>query len=75
MSASVGYIAQTVPAKVVNVSGTTLFQVAMMEAGDALQWAAIAELNGLTDPWLTGQQEIKIPPVFPSGTPSGILGL
>lgn len=71
----VGYIAETVPAQVVNVSDTTLFRLAMIYAGDPLQWVAIAELNGLSDPWVTGQQQIKIPPVFPGGTPSGILGL
>lgn len=72
---SVGYIAATIPAKKVRVSYTTLFQVAMMETGDPLQWVAIAELNGLTDPWIVGQVVLLIPPVLPSGTQTGILGL
>lgn len=68
------FIAATVPAKVVRVSDTSLFELAMIETGDPLQWVAIAELNGLTDPWIIGLTEILIPPVFPSGTQSGILG-
>lgn len=66
------YIAATVPAKIVRVAGTTLFNIAARQAGDPLQWAAIATLNGLIDPWLVGQNEILIPPVFPSGTQTGI---
>ncbi len=69
------YVAATVPARTVRVSDTTLFEIAMRECGDALQWVAIARLNGLTDPWMVGQQDILIPPVLPSGTPTGILGL
>ncbi|WP_407146231.1 hypothetical protein [Bradyrhizobium sp. ORS 86] len=72
---STGYIASTVPAQIVRVSDTTLFDVAMRATGDALQWVAIAQLNGLTDPWVTGLAEILIPPVLPSGQPTGILGL
>lgn len=72
---SVGYIASTVPAKVVHASGTTLFHIAMKEANDALQWAAIARLNKMTDPWITVQQDVLIPPVLPNGPQTGILGL
>ena len=72
---SVGFIAATIPAKVLRVSGTTLFHIAMLQTGDPLQWVAIAELNGLTDPWIVGQQTILIPPVLPSGVQTGILGL
>jgi hypothetical protein len=75
MSATAGYIASTVPAKIVRVSGLTLFELAMRETGDALQWVAIAQLNGVSDPWINAQQEILIPPVLPSGTQTGILGL
>jgi hypothetical protein len=72
---TVGYIGATIPAKVLRVSGTTLFQIAMMQTGDPLQWVAIAHLNGLTDPWIDGQQTLLIPPVLPSGPQTGILGL
>ena len=72
---STGYIAATIPAKVLRVSDTNLFRIAMEQTSDPLQWVAIAEMNGLTDPWIMGLQEILIPPVFPSGPQSGILGL
>lgn len=73
--ATVGYIASTIPAKVVRASGTTLYHIAMRETGDPLQWVAIAQLNGLADPWITAETEILIPPVLPSGPQTGILGL
>ncbi|WP_024516858.1 hypothetical protein [Bradyrhizobium sp. Tv2a-2] len=70
------FIAATIPAKVLRgVSGTNLFIIAMRQTGDPLQWVAIAELNGLTDPWINGPMDILIPPVFPTGTQTGILGL
>ena len=75
MTTTVGYIAATVPAKIVRASGTTLFNIAMMETGDPLQWVAIAQLNDLVDPWITAMEEILIPPVLPSGPQTGILGL
>jgi hypothetical protein len=75
VTTTVGYIAATVPAKIVRASGTTLFNIAMMETGDPLQWVAIAQLNGLVDPWITAMEEILIPPVLPSGPQTGILGL
>jgi hypothetical protein len=75
VTTTVGYIAATVPAKIVRASGTTLFNIAMRETGDPLQWVAIAQLNGLIDPWITAMEEILIPPVLPSGPQTGILGL
>jgi hypothetical protein len=75
MPALVGYIAATVPAKTDRVSHITLFHIAMLEFGDALQWVPIAKLNGLTDPWIVAQQDVLIPPTIPGGTPTGILGL
>ena len=69
------YVAATVPAKTVRVSNTTLFRIAEIEFGDAMQWVPIARLNGMLDPWITAQADILIPPVLPSGTPTGILGL
>lgn len=73
-TAPVPFIAATIPAAVIPVSGTTLFHVAMLQAGDALQWVAIAELNGLSDPWIDQLLNVEIPPVFPSGEQTGILG-
>ena len=74
--ATVPYVASTIPAKTVRVSGTTLFHVAMIEDGDALQWNAIAALNGLIDPWVTPETALEIPSVFPTyatGTETGLL--
>ena len=55
------FVGQAFPAKVVRVSGTTLFHVAARELGDATQWNRIAQLNGLTDPWIAELVELKIP--------------
>jgi hypothetical protein len=71
----VSYIAATIPAKIVRISGTTLFHIAMLQSGDALQWVSVAELNNMIDPWINTQQNILIPPVFPSEPVTGILGL
>lgn len=72
---STQYIAATIPAKIDRVSNTTLFHLAMLEFGDALQWVSVAEINNLTDPWIVAQSNILIPPVVPSGSQTGILGL
>jgi hypothetical protein len=71
---TVGYIAATIPAKIVRVSGTTLFHVAAAQTGDALQWVRIALFNNMLDPWTDGQQDLYIPPTWPSGQQTGILG-
>ena len=68
------YIAGTVPAKPVWVSGTNLFQVALDQMGDPLYWAQIARLNGTLDPWIFGLTEILIPPVPQNPPLTGILG-
>jgi len=72
---STAFIAATVPAKIVQASHTTLFHIALREAGDAMQWVEIAELNELVDPWITGSQDILIPNTFPPIHQTGILGL
>lgn len=75
MALSTGYIASVVSAKVLRVSNTTLFEIAMRQFGDAMYWVDIAELNGMTDPWITGMTEILIPPAIDQTvTPTGILG-
>jgi hypothetical protein len=71
-SPSVEFIAETVPAQIVNVSFTTLFDVAVQQFGDPLQWVIMASLNNLVDPWISSAA-IIVPPVLPTGTPSGIL--
>lgn len=68
------YIAQTIPAKSVRESDTTLFHIAMQQTGDPLQWVAIANLNGMIDPWIVAERDILIPPVLPANEQTGILG-
>ena len=43
------------------VVGGNLFQIAAAELGDATQWIRIAQLNGLSDPMLTGVVTLLIP--------------
>ncbi len=40
--------------RIVTVAGGTLFRVALDWLGDATQWVLVAQLNGLSDPMLTG---------------------
>ncbi len=47
--------------RIIQVSSRNLFEIAAEELGDALQWNRIARLNGITDPFLTGIYELKIP--------------
>jgi hypothetical protein len=68
---TVSLIGQTVPAKIVRVSGTTLFHVAARELGSAEQWERIARLNGLVYPWIVGLVELRIPPARLEGRVGG----
>lgn len=58
---SAGLVPLAIPAKIIRVSGTTLFAVAAKELGNALLWEAIADLNGIVDPFITTEIELKIP--------------
>ena len=56
------YIGSGLPAKIVETDGiTTLFRYAARELGDALAWWQIAELNGLSDPWVGAGRQLLIP--------------
>ncbi len=58
----VPYIGSSLPAKIVETDGiTTLFRYAARELGDALAWWQIAELNGLSDPWVRAGVKLAIP--------------
>lgn len=61
MTTETGLVPLAIPAKVIRVSGTTLFDIAARELGDALLWETIADLNGLTDPWIDTLTELRIP--------------
>jgi hypothetical protein len=54
--------------KSIQASATTLFHVAAQQLGDATQWIRIAQLNGLSDPQITGIVTLLIPDVDPSQT-------
>ena len=68
------YIAATIPAKTIYVSGTTLFHIAEMELGDAMRWVELAHINGMIDPWIWGIRKILLPPVLSNAPLTGILG-
>jgi hypothetical protein len=69
----VPFVAATIPAKTIRVSNTTLFHIAAKQFDDALEWVSIAQMNGVIDPWLFALTEVAIPPVLPTGTPTGLL--
>jgi nucleoid-associated protein YgaU len=50
----------------IQVAGGNLFRIAAQYLGDATQWVRIAQLNGMSDPMLTGTSTLKIPAVAPS---------
>lgn len=69
------YMAGAVPARLIRVSNTTLYQIAADYLGDALYWPRIAKLNRLADPWIGPLTELLIPVTQPrADTPSGVLG-
>jgi hypothetical protein len=68
------FIAATIPAKSIYVSGSTLFHVGELQLGDALRWVELAEMNGMVDPWIWGVRRILLPPVLSTAPLDGILG-
>jgi hypothetical protein len=52
--------------KQVTVLGGNLFEVAARQLNDATQWIRIAQLNGLSDPFLTGLVTLNIPSIDPN---------
>lgn len=47
----------------ITVAGGNLYALAAAHLGDATQWIRIAQLNGLSDPVLSGLVTLKLPPV------------
>jgi hypothetical protein len=45
------------------VAGGNLFRIAAQQLNDATQWIRIAQLNGLSDPMLTGVVTLLIPDI------------
>jgi hypothetical protein len=50
----------------IQVAGGNLFRIALVYLGDATQWIRVAQLNGLSDPMLSGTMTLQIPDVDPS---------
>ncbi|CCD29938.1 putative phage protein [Candidatus Glomeribacter gigasporarum BEG34] len=48
--------------KTLTIAGGNLYRIAAEEYGNAMDWTAIAQANGLTDPNLEGIQTLIIPP-------------
>ena len=48
------------------VAGGNLFRIAAEQLGDATQWIRIAQLNGISDPMLTGLTTLQLPPKNPA---------
>jgi hypothetical protein len=49
--------------RIVTVSGTDLYSVAVDQYSDAMGWAALAQANSLTDPSITGVTTLIVPPL------------
>jgi hypothetical protein len=49
--------------RTIQVAGGNLFRVAAAYLGDATQWVRIAQLNGLSDPMLSGVVTLRLPTV------------
>lgn len=43
------------------IAGGNLFRIAAEQLGDATQWIRIAQLNGLTDPMISGVVTLRLP--------------
>jgi hypothetical protein len=56
-------MAQGTDVQTIIAIGGNLFEIAAAQLGDALQWINIARANNLTDPMLSGQNQIIIPPL------------
>jgi hypothetical protein len=52
--------------KIMTIAGGNLFRIATEQLGDATQWIRIAQLNGLSDPMLSGVVTLLIPDLDPT---------
>ena len=51
--------------RTITAIGGNLFEVAAREFGSPLQWINIARSNAMSDPMITGQVRLVIPPFSP----------
>jgi hypothetical protein len=56
-------MSQATDVQIITTIGGNLFAIAAAQLGSALQWINIARANNLTDPMLSGQNELMIPPL------------
>jgi hypothetical protein len=54
--------------RTIDVVGGNCFAIAARELGDATQGVRIAQINGLSDPFLAGPITLLIPPIDRSQT-------
>jgi hypothetical protein len=47
--------------RLITVAGGNLFRIAAEQLADATQWVRIAQLNGISDPMLSGVITLRIP--------------
>jgi hypothetical protein len=59
------------PQKQISTAGGNLFQIAQSQYGDANAWTALAQANGVTDPFIKGTATIAVP--LRPGRTGGIL--
>lgn len=59
------------PQRKIPTAGGNLFQMAQAQYGDATAWTALAQANGITDPFIQGTATIAVPPQ--PGNSGGIL--
>ena len=52
--------------RTLTVAGGNLFRIAAEQLGDATQWIRIAQLNGISDPMLSGIVTLRLPARDPS---------
>ena len=58
-------MAQGPDVQTITIIGGNLFEIAALRLGSAMQWINIARANNLTDPMVSGQKELVIPPLSP----------
>lgn len=56
----------------ITVAGGNLFSIAAAQFGDATQWIRIAQLNGISDPMLSGVVTLNLPPPNPNYAGGGV---
>jgi hypothetical protein len=68
------FLASAPATRTIRVSNVTLFALAAQFYADPMLWTIIAQVNGLSDPWVSGVTALAIPAAPPqTGPASGLL--